>query len=78
MPGFSDEWICKQMELIAICYINSPGKDSEQKKKKKSLQVPIVALFGSHKGEVHSRSYGAEQIKLSTRSNVQVRPTFIP
>ena len=24
MPGLSNKWICKQMELIAICYINTP------------------------------------------------------
>ena len=57
MPGFSDERICKQTELIAICYINTPDKEiktvrkKKKKKKKKTIQVPIVALFRSHKGE---------------------------
>ena len=42
-------------------FASRPDRQCAKKKKK---QVPIAALFVSHKGEVHSRSYGAEQIKL--------------
>ena len=76
MPGLSYKWICKQTELIAMLYqyatiASQPDKEIKTvHKKKKTPEVPIVALFRSHKGEVHSRSYVAEQIKLSRRSNV--------
>ena len=55
MPGLSDERICKQTELIVICYINTPLlhhdlikeiKTVRKKKKKKTPQVPIVAFSG--------------------------------
>ena len=42
----------------------------KQQQQQKKTPVPIVALFVSYKGEMHSRSYSAEQIKLSTRSTV--------
>ena len=32
---FSDGWICKQTELIAICYINTPDKEIKTVRKKK-------------------------------------------
>ena len=71
MPCLSEEWIyawrmTNYHKLYQYAIIASrPDKEiktvRKKKKKKKTPQVPIVALFGSHKGE---------QNKLLTRSNV--------